>query len=71
MKCDAFCRSSGYCASTGASHFIYGHDNIELDPGDTAYLDFGKWAGNGSSIPLEIDRGSDGSIDETLQLTDE
>ena len=46
------------------------HDAIELAPGDTAYLDFGSWQGDGSSLPLGIDRESDGSIDDTVELTD-
>ncbi len=44
-------------------------DDIVLAPGDTAYLDFGKWAGKGSTIPLEIDHGSKGKIDEIIELT--
>jgi hypothetical protein len=46
-------------------------DDIVLAPGDTAYLDFGKWQGDKSSIALEIDHKSDGSIDDTIQLTDQ
>ncbi len=48
----------------------FGHDNIELQPGDTASLNYEQWKGNGTPLTLEIDHGSDGSIDETLTLSD-
>jgi hypothetical protein len=50
---------------------VFYHDNIVLNPNDMAFLQYGKWSGNGNAVPLSIDQGSDGSIDETLQLTDE
>jgi len=49
----------------------FGHDNIELEPKDTAIFDYTKWTSNGATMPLGIDRNSDGSIDETIQLSDE
>jgi hypothetical protein len=49
---------------------IFGHDGIELKPNDTAHLLFRRWRGNGGTVPLEVDHGSDGSIDETIELTD-
>lgn len=49
----------------------FGHDDIELAPKDSAILEYGKWNSNGATMPLGIDRDSDGSIDETIQLTDE
>jgi hypothetical protein len=49
----------------------FDHDEIELGPNDTATLDYGKWAGNKATMPLMIDRNSDGTVDEILQLTDE
>lgn len=56
-------------ASDGAQEFS--HAGNALDDGDTGYLDYGSWAGNGSTMQLEIDRGTTGTIDETLQLSDE
>ncbi len=50
---------------------VFSHDNVQLESGDTAYLDYGKWTGNKAAMTLEIDRGSKGTIAETLQLTDE
>src|SRR5205085_9239831 len=49
----------------------FSHDGVNLNPGDSAYLSFGSWKADGDSIPLSIDRGSKGSIDETVDLTDE
>jgi hypothetical protein len=49
----------------------FSHDRIPLSAGDTAYLRFGQWRSDGDSMPLAIDRGSKGSIDEVLDLTDD
>ncbi|MCX5973775.1 MAG: hypothetical protein NTU59_03705 [Coprothermobacterota bacterium] len=49
---------------------IFGHDGISLAPGDTAYLYFGRWTGEGGSLTLEIDRATDGTIDETQEIPD-
>ncbi|MBI5715676.1 MAG: hypothetical protein HZC38_19935 [Chloroflexi bacterium] len=49
----------------------FGHDNIELEPKDSAIFDYTKWNSNGATMPLGVDRNSDGSIDETIQLSDE
>ena len=34
-------------------------------------FDYTKWNSNGATMPLGIDRNSDGSIDETIQLNDD
>jgi len=47
------------------------HDNITLGPTDLMYIYYAKWSGNGTGLEVGIDRGSDGTIDETLDLTDE
>lgn len=49
-------------ATTDQSFF---HDGVELEPGATALIDFGKWDGKGD-LTIEIDTGSDGKIDQTL-----
>ena len=56
---------------TSTSDQTFTHDDdIVLAPGDTAYLDFGKWNGDKATpLALEIDHGSKGTIDETVQLT--
>ena len=47
------------------------NDDIRMEPGDTAYLPFEEWEGPGSSIFIDIDYGSDGEIDESIELLDE
>ncbi len=49
----------------------FGHDNIELDPNSTANLDYADWKGDGSELSLSIDDGNDGTIDNTIVLTDQ
>lgn len=49
----------------------FNNNDIYLEPGDTAYLNFLEWEGSGSSMFIDIDYGSDGEIDETLELPDE
>ena len=49
----------------------FGHDEIVLEPNSTAYLPYAEWEGNDKDLELEIDTNSDGTIDETLSLTDE
>jgi hypothetical protein len=53
------------------SELYFGHDDIELAPKDTAIFDYSKWDSNGETLPLGIDRNSDGTIDETIELSDE
>lgn len=40
------------------------HDGIELDPGETVYINFGKWDGKGE-LSIDIDEQSDGKIDKS------
>lgn len=47
------------------------HDNIRLNPNDTASLDYKKWSGEGGVLQLKIDRGSQGSTIDTIELTDD
>ena len=49
----------------------FNNNDIYLEPGDTAYLLYAEWEGSGNSIFIDIDYGSDGSIDETVELPDE
>lgn len=49
----------------------FGHDEIVLAPNSTGYLPYAEWEGNDKDLELQIDNGSDGSIDETLTLSDE
>lgn len=47
------------------------NDDIYMEPGDTSYFLFSEWEGPGSSLFIDIDYGSDGSIDESIELIDE
>jgi hypothetical protein len=49
----------------------FSNDDIYLEPGDTAYLNFLEWDGPGSSMYIDIDYGSDNTLDETIELPDE
>ncbi len=49
----------------------FSNDDIYMEPGDTAFLKFLEWEGPGTSMFIDIDYGSDGSIDETIELVDE
>jgi hypothetical protein len=55
----------------GDDEQVFSHDGVGLNPGDTAYLNFGRWNANGDTIQLAIDRGSKGSATETVDLTDD
>ncbi|MBN1991380.1 MAG: hypothetical protein JW953_01660 [Anaerolineae bacterium] len=51
--------------------YVFGHDDITMEPDDTMYVNFLEWAGEDSVMYLDFDYGSDGSIDETIELEDE
>ena len=55
----------------GTTDQFFLHEGNALGPNDTAYLDYGAWSGNGGTMPLEIDLNSDGTIDDTIVLTDQ
>lgn len=48
----------------------YDHEGIALEPTDLMYIYYGKWTGNGGELEAGIDRGSDGTVDEQLNLAD-
>ncbi len=50
---------------------IFYHDDIELDPNDTMYVEYLKWTGNKAKLQLGIDRGTTGKTTETLELSDD
>jgi len=52
-------------SAAGEHGFI--HADIAIATTDTHFVDYGAWDGFGSMV-LEIDHGSDGTIDETLEL---
>ena len=49
---------------------IFGADDIALDPNDVIYVDYLKWPGNGQALELDVDRGGEGDVDESLQIED-
>ncbi|MEO7913224.1 MAG: hypothetical protein ABIV47_26545 [Roseiflexaceae bacterium] len=49
---------------------VFGADGIELAPDDIVYVDYLKWPGNGKPMALDVDKGSDGSVDQTLEVDD-
>jgi hypothetical protein len=55
---------------SGAGEQFFVHSGIAVSAGDTDYVRYGAWAGHGD-MTLEIDYGSDGTIDQTVTLTNE
>jgi hypothetical protein len=55
--------------STAGEH-SFAHIGVSILAGDTHYLDYGSWDGSGG-MTLGIDHGSDGTIDETTELTND
>ncbi|MEN9934746.1 MAG: hypothetical protein RLZZ387_1325 [Chloroflexota bacterium] len=49
---------------------IFGGDELVLEPDDVAYMDYALWEGNQDGLPIDIDRGGDGEVDETFELLD-
>lgn len=56
-------------SDTTAKH-IFQHSQVAIDAGDTHYIDYSGWKGNGS-LTLQIDEGSDGTIDKEYELENE
>lgn len=44
------------------------HNNIAMSAGDTHYIDYAQWAGGSGPVVVSIDNGSDGTIDEEIEL---
>ena len=53
-----------------AGEQIFGAEGVALDPDDVVYVDYLKWPGNGQPMQLDVDRGGDGSVDESLEVED-
>ena len=52
----------------GQEAFI--HNDVGINPTDTHFVNFGDWDGSGT-MSVEVDYGSDGSIDEELILVNQ
>ncbi|HJZ88392.1 MAG TPA: hypothetical protein VKN99_24625 [Polyangia bacterium] len=53
----------------GVSEFT--HAGATVGGNDTVYLDYAAWGGQGQPLTIEVDQGSDGTIDQTLLLSDD
>ncbi len=49
----------------------FSHANGSEAGGDTVIFDFDDWAGQGTPLSIEVDKGSDGSVDTTETATDD
>jgi hypothetical protein len=49
---------------------VFGHNEIELLPNDTMYANFLDWEGEGSTLYLDFDYESDGTLDDYIELED-
>lgn len=47
---------------------LFTHNAVEISPTDTHYFDYENWDGSNSML-LYIDEGSNGTIDETIEVT--
>jgi hypothetical protein len=59
--------SIGIALTDGIVKKTFSHEQIAISSTDTHYLKFGLWNGQGP-MQLQVDRGSDGTIDQTIIL---
>ncbi len=52
------------------SEQVFGAEGVMLAAEDVLYVDYLKWPGNGQPMSLELDKGGDGSVDETIEVAD-
>ncbi|MEP7284529.1 MAG: recombinase zinc beta ribbon domain-containing protein [Chloroflexota bacterium] len=71
LGCVVMLHSNGSRRVEQSHEQTFSNDGVTLDPGDTAYIDFSEWHGNGTSLNVGIDKGSVGTIAETVPLTDQ
>lgn len=45
--------------------------NVALASGDTLYFNYAKWSGNGGKLTVEIDQGSNGSLEQVTTIEDQ
>ena len=50
---------------------VFKHAGNNLSGADTIYLEYGSWSGDGSPMTAILDQGSDGTMDQTVTLTDQ
>lgn len=54
-----------------AGDVVFAHMGNTITSAATVYLDYGTWAGNGTPMTFEVDDDSDGTIEQTLMVTDD
>jgi hypothetical protein len=47
------------------------NDGVDLSPGETLVIDFGRWAGDATAVPAGVDVDGDGIADESFEIVDE
>jgi hypothetical protein len=50
--------------------WVFGLDEFEMDPDNTAYIPFTEWEGEGAGLWLDLDIENDGEIDDSYELPD-
>ncbi len=50
---------------------VFQNNDIQIDAGEAAGIDYGAWDGNGKELKVEMDKGNDGSWDEIEMQADE
>lgn len=49
---------------------VFGAEGVTLAAEDVLYVDYLKWPGNGQPMTLDLDKGGDGSVDESIEVAD-
>lgn len=49
---------------------VFGAEGVKLAAEDVMYVEYLKWPGNGQPMTLDLDKGGDGSVDETIEVAD-
>lgn len=49
---------------------VFGAQGVTLAAEDVLYVDYLKWPGNGQPMTLGLDKGGDGSVDESIEVAD-
>lgn len=54
-----------------AGEQVFSHAGTAISANDTIIIQYGSWLGQGSPLTLQIDSGSNGTIDQTIQVSDD
>lgn len=50
---------------------VFAHMGNAISSMDTIYVKYGTWAGEGQPMAFDVDTDSDGTINQTLMVTDD